>query len=133
MADFDLAIIGTGSGNSLLTPHFDGKRVAIIEAGTFGGTCLNVGCIPTKMYVYAAEVANTVRHAARFGVDARLEGVRWPDIRDRIFGRIDPISAGGRRVPRRGPTTSPCSPARPGSPDRIAADRHRRSIRSRRD
>ena len=61
MADFDLAIIGTGSGNSLVTADFDGKRVAIVEAGTFGGTCLNVGCIPTKMYVYAAEVANTVR------------------------------------------------------------------------
>ena len=51
---FDLAIIGTGSGNSLVTPDFDGKRVAIIESGTFGGTCINVGCIPTKMYVYAA-------------------------------------------------------------------------------
>ena len=74
MADFDLAIIGTGSGNSLVTPDFDDKRVAIVEAGTFGGTCLNVGCIPTKMYVYAADVAATVRHAARFGIDARLDG-----------------------------------------------------------
>ncbi|MGI8664671.1 MAG: mycothione reductase [Jatrophihabitans sp.] len=93
--EFDLAIIGTGSGNSLVTADFDDKRVAIIESGTFGGTCLNVGCIPTKMYVYAAEVANTVRHAARYGVDAHIDGVRWRDIRDRIFGRIDPISAGG--------------------------------------
>lgn len=106
MADFDLAIIGTGSGNSLLTPEFDGRRVAIVEAGTFGGTCLNVGCIPTKMYVYAADVANTVAHAARFGIDARLEGVRWPDIRDRVFGRIDPISAGGERYRREGPNTT---------------------------
>jgi len=97
VADFDLAIIGTGSGNSLLTEQFEGKRVAIAEAGTFGGTCLNVGCIPTKMYVYAADVARTVGHAARFGIDARLEAVRWPDIRDRIFGRIDPISEAGRR------------------------------------
>ncbi|MEO6501076.1 MAG: mycothione reductase [Jatrophihabitantaceae bacterium] len=100
MADYDLAIIGTGSGNSLVTPDFDGKRVAIVESGTFGGTCLNVGCIPTKMYVYAAEVAATVGHAGRFGVDARLDGVRWPDIRDRVFGRIDPISAGGQAYRR---------------------------------
>ena len=64
MAHFDLAIIGTGSGNSLVTPDFDGKQVAIIEGGTFGGTCLNVGCIPTKMFVYAADVAHAVTHAA---------------------------------------------------------------------
>jgi len=97
VADFDLAIVGTGSGNSLLTEQFVGKRVAIVESGTFGGTCLNVGCIPTKMYVYAADVARTVEHAARFGIDARIDAVRWPDIRDRIFGRIDPISEAGRR------------------------------------
>jgi mycothione reductase len=103
---FDLAIIGTGSGNSLITPDFAGKRVAIIESGTFGGTCLNVGCIPTKMYVYAAEVADTVRHAARYGVDAHVDGVRWRDIRDRIFGRIDPISAGGQRYRMDGENTT---------------------------
>ena len=49
-------------------------RVAICEQGTFGGTCLNVGCIPTKMFVYAAEVAATVRDAAWFGVDAHVDG-----------------------------------------------------------
>ncbi|MBC7558800.1 MAG: mycothione reductase [Dermatophilaceae bacterium] len=106
MAHFDLAIIGTGSGNALVTPDFDGKRVAIVEAGTFGGTCLNVGCIPTKMYVYAADVANTVTHAATFGIDATLDGVRWRDIRDRVFGRIDPIAAGGRDYRVNGPNTT---------------------------
>jgi mycothione reductase len=106
VADFDLAIIGSGSGNSLVTSDFDDKRVAIVEAGTFGGTCLNVGCIPTKMYVYAADVAATVRHAARFGIDARLEGVRWRDIRDRVFGRIDPISAGGQAYRTEGKNTT---------------------------
>jgi mycothione reductase len=106
VADFDLAIIGTGSGNSLVTPDFDDKRVAIVEAGAFGGTCLNVGCIPTKMYVYAADVAATVSDAARFGIDAQLEGVRWPDIRDRVFGRIDPISAGGQAYRGDSPNTT---------------------------
>ena len=106
MAHFDLAIIGTGSGNSLVTPDFDGKRVAIIESGTFGGTCLNVGCIPTKMYVYAADVANTVTHAAVFGIDATLDGVRWKDIRDRVFARIDPISDGGKDWRVNGPNTT---------------------------
>ena len=106
MADFDLAIIGSGSGNSLVTADFDDKRVAVIEQGAFGGTCLNVGCIPTKMYVYAADVAATVRHAARFGIDARLEGVRWRDIRDRVFDRIDPISAGGQAYRTNGENTT---------------------------
>ena len=102
---YDLVIIGSGSGNSLVTPDFESKRVAVVDRGTgseaaFGGTCLNVGCIPTKMFVYAAEVAHTVRDAGRFGINATLEGVRWRDIRDRIFGRIDPISAGGREYRR---------------------------------
>jgi mycothione reductase len=93
---FDLAIIGSGSGNSLITPDLAGWQIAMIEAGTFGGTCLNVGCIPTKMYVYAADIAEAIRGASRYGIDGRVENVRWADIRDRVFNRIDAISAGGR-------------------------------------
>jgi mycothione reductase len=58
------------------------------------------------MYVYAADVANTVTHAAKYGIDATLDGVRWPDIRDRVFGRIDPISAGGQEYRTNGPNTT---------------------------
>ncbi|MCK0092091.1 mycothione reductase [Rhodococcus sp. F64268] len=100
MTHYDLAIIGTGSGNSLIDGRYDDKRVALLEEGTFGGTCLNVGCIPTKMYVYAAEVARTVRTAGKYGIDASIDGVRWNDIVDRVFGRIDPIAAGGERYRR---------------------------------
>ncbi|WP_137725095.1 mycothione reductase [Prescottella subtropica] len=97
MTHFDIAIIGTGSGNSILDDRFDGKKIAILEESTFGGTCLNVGCIPTKMFVYAAEVARTVTESSKLGVDASLDDVRWPDIVKRVFGRIDPIAAGGER------------------------------------
>ncbi|MGW0045279.1 mycothione reductase [Rhodococcus sp. NPDC003348] len=100
MTHFDLAIIGSGSGNTILDERFADLKVAICEGGTFGGTCLNVGCIPTKMFVYAAEVARTVRDAARYGVDAHVDKVRWPDIVGRVFDRIDPISAGGERYRR---------------------------------
>ncbi|HEV7648078.1 MAG TPA: mycothione reductase [Actinophytocola sp.] len=96
MTHFDLVIIGTGSGNSILDGRFAGWRVAIVERGVFGGTCLNVGCIPTKMFVHTADLAATPAASAKLGVDAELLGVRWPDVRDRIFGRIDPIAAGGR-------------------------------------
>jgi pyruvate/2-oxoglutarate dehydrogenase complex dihydrolipoamide dehydrogenase (E3) component len=74
MEQFDIAIIGTGSGNSILDERYADKRIAICEQGVFGGTCLNVGCIPTKMFVYAADVAHTVRESARFGVDAHIDG-----------------------------------------------------------
>ncbi|CAB4887199.1 unannotated protein [freshwater metagenome] len=95
---FDVVIIGSGSGNSIVDQRFDDKKVALIEENsTFGGTCLNVGCIPTKMYVYAAEVARTVRDSAKYGIDAHVDAVRWPDIVERVFGRIDPISEGGKR------------------------------------
>jgi len=47
------------------------------------------------MFVYAAEVAQTIRHAARYGVDAHIDRVRWDDIVSRVFGRIDPIALSG--------------------------------------
>lgn len=100
MTHYDLAIIGSGSGNTILDDRFADLQVAIIEDGVFGGTCLNVGCIPTKMFVYAADVARTVEHAGRYGVDAHVDKVRWPDIVARVFDRIDPISAGGMRYRR---------------------------------
>jgi mycothione reductase len=91
----DLLVLGTGSGNSIVDDRFADLDVAIVEHGVFGGTCINVGCVPTKMYVYPADIARHIRHAGRLGIDATLDKVRWRDIRDRIFGRIDPISVDG--------------------------------------
>jgi mycothione reductase len=103
METYDIAIIGTGSGNCILDERFAGKRAAICEQGTFGGTCLNVGCIPTKMFVYAADVAETIRTAAQYGVDTHIDGVRWDDIVSRVFGRIDPIGLSGEDYRRSAP------------------------------
>ncbi len=107
MAHYDLVIIGSGSGNALVSPELGDARVAVVEGGTFGGTCLNVGCIPTKMLVHTADVATTVRGAGRFGVDAALTGVRWRDVRDRVFGRIDPVSRSGLAHREESPATTP--------------------------
>lgn len=96
MRHFDLVIIGTGSGNSIPTEAMAGWQIAILEKGTFGGTCLNVGCIPTKMFVHTADQAAAPANAKKLGVDAHTDAVHWPEIRDRIFGRIDPIAEGGR-------------------------------------
>ncbi len=92
---FDLVIIGTGSGNSIISDDMAQWRIALIEEGVFGGTCLNRGCIPTKMFVHAADTAEMVRHAHHLGIDATVDAVHWPEIRDRVFNRIDPIAAGG--------------------------------------
>ncbi len=57
MRNFDLMIIGTGSGNSVIGPEHDRWEIAVMERDPFSGTRLNVGCIPSKMFVYAAEIA----------------------------------------------------------------------------
>lgn len=96
MNDFDLVIVGTGSGNAIPAGMEDWD-IALVERDVFGGTCLNRGCIPSKMFVYAADVALHVREAGRYQLDATLNGVDWPAIVDRVFGRIDPIVAAGER------------------------------------
>ncbi|WP_298133096.1 mycothione reductase [Micropruina sp.] len=96
MRHFDLCVIGSGSGNSIIDESFDDLSVALVDKGErFGGTCLNVGCIPTKMFVHPADLASSVEHAKRVGVDLGAASADWPAIRDRVFGRIDPISEGG--------------------------------------
>lgn len=75
----------------LPAPEFAGWRIAVTESDRFGGTCLNRGCIPSKMLVHTADVAQAVRHAGRFGIGAKWAGADWPAIRDRVFGRIDPL------------------------------------------
>ena len=94
MEQFDLIVVGTGSGNAI--PEALGEwRIALVERDVFGGTCLNRGCIPSKMLVYAADLAASAETSSRLGVDLRVDGVDWPGIVKRVFGRIDPIAAGG--------------------------------------
>jgi len=72
------------------TEMIDDWRIAVVEADRFGGTCLNRGCIPSKMLVHTADIAQGARDAGRFGVGVKWAGTDWPAIRDRIFGRLDP-------------------------------------------
>lgn len=88
---YDLVVLGAGSGNMLLGDDLKHLRTAIVEPKRFGGTCLNRGCIPTKMFVVAADAAANARGAARLGVHAEVGSVDWKAIRDRIFDRIDPL------------------------------------------
>jgi pyruvate/2-oxoglutarate dehydrogenase complex dihydrolipoamide dehydrogenase (E3) component len=69
---YDAIIIGTGQSGPFLAIRLAkaGRKVAIIERGLFGGTCVNTGCIPTKTLVASARVAYMARRAAEFGVSA---------------------------------------------------------------
>ena len=89
---FDAVVIGTGQGGSPLAVRLgaSGRKTAVIERAAFGGTCVNVGCTPTKSYVASARVAHVARHAAGYGV--QVAGAVSVDLaqvkarKDRIIG-----------------------------------------------
>jgi dihydrolipoamide dehydrogenase len=74
---FDVVVLGAGSGGyaCALRAAELGLSVALVEKGKLGGTCLHVGCIPTKALLHAAEVADSARESEQFGINATLEGV----------------------------------------------------------
>ena len=77
MSDFDVLILGAGSGgySCALRAAQLGLRVGLVEKGDLGGTCLHIGCIPTKALLHAAEVADTARESEQFGVKASFDGI----------------------------------------------------------
>lgn len=87
---FDLVVVGTGSGldvaNALAR---EGWRVAVVEKGDVGGTCLNRGCIPSKMLIHSADVAETIRASATFGLDAELRGVDFETLMGRVREHVE--------------------------------------------
>jgi mycothione reductase len=103
---FDLIIVGAGSGNMIPGPDHAGWKIAIIEKDAFGGTCLNRGCIPSKMLIHAADVAETIHTAAPFGLTARVEQIDWERLTGRAWQRIDPIAAAGLQWRQTQPNTT---------------------------
>jgi dihydrolipoamide dehydrogenase len=102
MRKFDLIVIGSGSGLEVSADISDaGWSVAIIEEGPFGGTCLNRGCIPSKMLIHCADVMQTIENAAAFGIHAKVESIDWQFIVNRAFKEVDidaaMIERGNRR------------------------------------
>ena len=73
----DLVILGGGSGGyaAALRASQLGMNVALVEKSKLGGTCLHVGCIPTKALLHSAEVADVTRESAKYGVNASLDGI----------------------------------------------------------
>ncbi|MFK7976200.1 MAG: glutathione-disulfide reductase [Halioglobus sp.] len=82
--DFDLFVIGAGSGGvraARIAAGF-GARVAVAEDRYMGGTCVNVGCVPKKLYVYASEFGKGFKDAQGFGWDSDVPSFHWSTLRD---------------------------------------------------
>ena len=97
MRTHDLVVIGAGSGNMVIDDRFSDLDVAIVDDRKFGGTCVNYGCIPSKMLSYTAQVADTVASADTFDIAADYHRMRWTQVRDRVFGRTDGIAEDGEQ------------------------------------
>ena len=94
---YDLVVVGAGSGNTIVDERFDHLRVAIVDRGPFGGTCLNRGCIPSKMLINPADVVAAARRGPVLGVATQAGPPDWPAIRDRVFSRVDESAEQGRQ------------------------------------
>lgn len=93
--DYDLFVIGAGSGGvraARMAAGF-GARVAVAEDRYMGGTCVNVGCVPKKLYVYASEYAKSFSDARNFGWDSSKPAFDWPTLRDNKKAEISRLNA----------------------------------------
>jgi dihydrolipoamide dehydrogenase len=90
---FDIVVLGGGSGGyaAALRGAQLGLKVALVEGGKLGGTCLHNGCIPTKALLHAAELADNARDGAEFGVLTTLTGIDMTGVnkyKDTVIGRL---------------------------------------------
>jgi dihydrolipoamide dehydrogenase len=85
MENFDVIIIGSGSGLDVAASLAQqGKRVAIIERSKMGGTCLNRGCIPSKLLIHSADIVDTIRNAHLFGINVEKFSIDYTKIISRV-------------------------------------------------
>jgi dihydrolipoamide dehydrogenase len=99
MREFDLMVIGSGSGLDVANAVAqEGLSVAIIEKGRMGGTCLNRGCIPSKLLIHSADVAEMIKGADQFGINISGYSVDFEKIVSRTNGIIDSDSDGIRQA-----------------------------------
>jgi dihydrolipoamide dehydrogenase len=94
--NFDLVILGGGSGGyaAALRSAQLGKSVALIEKDKLGGTCLHRGCIPTKALLHAAEVADVVKDASHYGIQAQFGSIDMNVVNTYRDGIVDRLFKG---------------------------------------
>ena len=97
MEKFDVCVIGAGPGGyvAAIKAGQKGLKTALVEKADFGGTCLNIGCIPTKTLIASAEVLHSARHAADFGVEISGEiKPNWSKMLKRKEDVLDKLRGG---------------------------------------
>ncbi len=90
-SDFDLIVIGSGSGLDVANAAAQsGLRVALIEKKRMGGTCLNNGCIPSKLLIHSADLMESIRQSEKFGIviDGKIS-IDFEKIVKRVNGIVD--------------------------------------------
>lgn len=94
MERFDVLIIGSGSGMIVASTTVDqGLRTAVVDSGPMGGTCLNRGCVPSKMLIYPADVVATLKEAEKLGVNATVNSINFKKIMDRMHKLVNEDSS----------------------------------------
>jgi mycothione reductase len=90
MKEYDLIVIGSGAGMNIASGAYEqGLKVAVIENGPMGGTCLNRGCIPTKILTYVADIITQAKHLEELGVEIKIEKIDYPWIMKRMRDEVD--------------------------------------------
>lgn len=90
MKSFDVIVIGAGSGLDVAVELAQrGLKTAIVEEGPLGGTCLNRGCIPSKMILHAADVAEEIKNSSLFGLNASLKSINFKQVTNRASHIVD--------------------------------------------
>ncbi len=88
--EFDVLVIGSGSGMLVASAAVEsGYKVALVEHGKIGGTCINVGCVPSKMLIYPADVTQTIKEGQKIGVNASIDSVDFQTIMRRMHTLVD--------------------------------------------
>ena len=96
---FDLIVIGSGSGLDVANAAYQrGLKVAVIEKDRMGGTCLNRGCIPSKLLIHSADIVETIKHASLFGINVHEYSIDFQKIVERVNGITDSNSDGIRNA-----------------------------------
>ncbi len=103
MKTYDLIVIGSGAGlNVAVEAAQAGLKTAVVESGPLGGTCLNRGCIPSKIVIHSADVANTIKNSKTFGITSTFNSVNFKKVTDRANITVDGDSANIQRSLKRG-------------------------------
>lgn len=89
MKEYDVIVIGSGAGAGIVDAALSNSlTTALVDKGPLGGTCLNLGCIPSKLLIYPADVIAEIQEAKKLGIHAEITGIDFNSIMERMRGTV---------------------------------------------